>query len=213
MEEDKILVRWHEYISELYDDNRGKIPQGHTKSELMPVTRREVKFALKGMALNKAPEPVNIFQEKRVASGEAGLTELTSLTNMMYQEALKRYLPASLVTPLPNSEQINHPSSNHIHTNHLPEKINNSIFITLPKDSGTAKFEKHRTISLMSHVTKLVLRVLMNRHRAWSLMEISQVQYGCMPDRGTRNAIFVSRRSVECSIQKMYLHVSRHSIQ
>ena len=28
-------------------------------------------------------------------------------------------------------------------------------------------------------------------------MEISQVQYGFMPDRGTRNAIFVLRRLVE----------------
>ena len=35
-----------------------------------------------------------------------------------------------------------------------------------------------------------------------SLMEISQVQYGFMPDRGTRNAIFVLRRLVERSIQK-----------
>ena len=38
--------------------------------------------------------------------------------------ALKRYIPASLVTPLPNSEQINHPCSNHTYTkstpNHMP---------------------------------------------------------------------------------------------
>ena len=33
-------------------------------------------------------------------------------------------------------------------------------------------------------------------------MEISQVQYGFMPDRGTRNAIFVLHRLVERSIQK-----------
>ena len=33
-------------------------------------------------------------------------------------------------------------------------------------------------------------------------MEISQVQYGFMPDRGTRNAMFVLRRLVERSIQK-----------
>ena len=113
------------------------------------------------MPLNKAPGPDNIFTELLVASGEAGLTELTSLTNMMYQEGC------------------------------FPEKMNNSIFVTLPKVSGTAKCKKYRTISLMSHVTKLVLRVLMNRLRARSLMEISQVQYGFMPDRGTRNAIFV----------------------
>ena len=47
----------------------------------------------------------------------------------------------------------------------FPGKMNNSIFITLPKVSGTAKCEKHRTIRLMSHVTKLVLRVFMNNIR------------------------------------------------
>ena len=36
----------------------------------------------------------------------------------------------------------------------------------------------------------------MNRLRAMSLMEISQVQYGFMLDGGTRNAIFVLRRLV-----------------
>ena len=60
----------------------------------------------------------------------------------------------------------------------------------------------------------------MKRLRVRSLMDISQVQYfGFMPDRGTRNAIFVLRRLVERSIQKQkYVpHVSlittRHRIQ
>ena len=52
MEQDKILARWHEYISELYDENRWEIPQVYTESELTPVTRREVEFALKEMPLN-----------------------------------------------------------------------------------------------------------------------------------------------------------------
>ena len=46
-----------------------------------------------------------------------------------------------------------------------PEKVNTYTFITLPKISGTTKCEKHRTISLMSHITKLILRVVVNRVR------------------------------------------------
>ena len=124
------------------------------------------------MPLNKSPGPDNIFTEMIVASEEVGLTELTSLTNIMYQEGC------------------------------FPEKMNSSIFITLPKVSGTAKCEKHSIICFMSHTTRLVLRVLMNRLRTRPLMEISQVQYGFTPDRGTRNAMFVLRRLVERSIQK-----------
>ena len=37
--------------------------------------------------------------------------------------ALKRHFPASLVAPFPNSEQINHPSSNHIYTKSTPNHI------------------------------------------------------------------------------------------
>ena len=53
MEQDNILARWNEYIGELYEDNRGEIPQVYTESELTPVTRREVEFALKEMPLNR----------------------------------------------------------------------------------------------------------------------------------------------------------------
>ena len=64
------------------------------------------------------------------------------------------------------------------------------------------KCQKHRTISLMSHVTKLVLRIVINRIRGRTLDEIAPVQYGLMPDKGTGNAIFVLRRFVEISVEK-----------
>ena len=37
--------------------------------------------------------------------------------------ALKRYFPVSVVAPLPNSEQINLPSSNHTYTKSMPKHI------------------------------------------------------------------------------------------
>ena len=64
------------------------------------------------------------------------------------------------------------------------------------------KCEKHGTITLMSHVTKLVLRVIINRIRGRTLDEIAPVQYGFMPDKGTGNAIFVLQWLVERSVEK-----------
>ena len=81
----------------------------------------------------------------------------------------------------------------------FPRELNESIFITLPKVNETIKCEMHRTISLLSHVTRLVLRVVINRIRGRTLDEIAPVQYGFMPDKGTGNAIFVLRRLVERS--------------
>ena len=68
--------------------------------------------------------------------------------------------------------------------------------------NGTIKCKKHRTMSLMSHVTKLVLRNVINRITGITLDEIAPVQYGFMADKRTGNAIFVLRRLVERSVKK-----------
>ena len=43
---------------------------------------------------------------------------------------------------------------------HIPEGMAESIFIQVPKKPTTVKCEEHRTISLMSHFTKVLLRVI-----------------------------------------------------
>ena len=43
----------------------------------------------------------------------------------------------------------------------IPEDLSKSIFIALPKKPNAIECELHRTISLMSHVIKIVLRIIM----------------------------------------------------
>ena len=75
----------------------------------------------------------------------------------------------------------------------FPELMSKSVFITLPKVSGTAKCEKHCIISLMSHVTKLVLRVIIIRIQCRTLNEIAcTVQ---LHARLRNNAVFILRIS------------------
>ena len=45
----------------------------------------------------------------------------------------------------------------------------------------------------MSHMTKVTLKVLLQRMRGRTKGEISEEQFGFMPDKGTRNAIFTLR--------------------
>ena len=172
MEQEKILKRWHEYISTLYDDARGGIPLISNDTKLSPITRTQIEYALKGMPMKKAPGPDDITTEMHVAADGRGVTEITNLVNMMYSEG------------------------------RFPEQMYKSIFITIPKVKGTAKCKRYRTISLMSHVTKLVLRLIMNRIKGRTPSEISELQYGFMPGRSTRNAMFVFRRLVERMIEK-----------
>ena len=65
----------------------------------------------------------------------------------------------------------------------FPCELNKSIFIALLKTSGKIKCEKHNTISLMSHVTKLVLCIVINRIRGRILHENAPEQYGFMLDK------------------------------
>ena len=53
----------------------------------------------------------------------------------------------------------------------------------------------------MSHLTKVMLRVLINRMRNKILPEISEIQFGFMVDKGTRNAIFSLRTFMEWAIE------------
>ena len=172
MEKNKILSRWSEYIGELYNDDNRGDMPDIAAEVESPITRREVEHALWGMPERKSPGPDAITTEMLVAAGEIGILELIKLSNMIYNQGS------------------------------FPNELNKSIFITLPKVNGTIKCEKHRTISLMSHVTKLVLRIVINRIRGRTLDEIAPVQYGFMPDKGTGNAIFVLRRLVERSVEK-----------
>ena len=71
----------------------------------------------------------------------------------------------------------------------------------MPKKAGDTKCEQYRTISLMSHVTKLIIRVLLKRIRGCTADEVAEEQYGFTPDKGTCNAIFLLRILAERSIQ------------
>ena len=53
----------------------------------------------------------------------------------------------------------------------------------------------------MSHLTKILLRVLMCRMRNKIRPEISEVQFGFVADKGTRNAIFTLNMLLERSIE------------
>ena len=53
----------------------------------------------------------------------------------------------------------------------------------------------------MSHTTKLLLKVLLNRMKSSIHQEINECQYGFMPDKGTRNAVFVLKNLAERCIE------------
>ena len=86
----------------------------------------------------------------------------------------------------------------------IPENLSKSIFIALTKKPGANKYELYRTISLMSHVLKLLLCILMIRARSRIRPEIGKEQLGFVQDAGTRKAISILRMLSERFICLLY---------
>src|SRR5215469_11545445 len=79
----------------------------------------------------------------------------------------------------------------------LASQISKSVFIAISKVQGTLECEKHRTISIMSQVTKILLRVVLARIRNKIRPQISKKQYGFVKGKGTRNGIYALRNLAE----------------
>ena len=63
--------------------------------------------------------------------------------------------------------------------------------------SQSIECELHRTISLMSHVTKILLRIIMKRARNKIKPKIANEQCGFVEGKGTINAIYILRTLIE----------------
>ena len=127
----------------------------------------EVMHAMKKMKTGKASGPDNIRVEMLEPLEELGITVLTDLLNEIYEAG------------------------------QIPADLTKSIFITLPKKPGAIGCDLHSTISLMSHITKILLRIIMKRARNKLNPELSEEQCGFVEGKGTTNAIFILRNIIE----------------
>lgn len=157
-------------MKDLYNDERNESFMVKSNNEGPPILEAEVRNALKHMKTGKAPGPDNIMKEMISALDEFGTKMITDLLNEIYI------------------------------TGYIPEDMCKSVFIALPKKAGTIECEQHRTISLMSHVTKILLRIINLRIRKHIKPEIAEEQFGFVEGKGTTNAIFILRTLIERSI-------------
>ncbi|GFS03042.1 RNA-directed DNA polymerase from mobile element jockey-like [Elysia marginata] len=73
---------------------------------------------------------------------------------------------------------------------YIPEDLKTSVFILLPKKPQATDCSDYRTISLMCHIFKLLLSIIMRRMSQKIEREISDRQTGFRKNSGTREAIF-----------------------
>ena len=82
--------------------------------------------------------------------------------------------------------------------------MKNSTFIRLPKKSKAVECTEFRTLSLMSHMLKVLLRIILRRNKILLEKEIDVTQSGFIGGKGTREGIFNMR-----TISERYLQLNK----
>ena len=137
-EEKEILSRWTDYYSELYNyetfgDNAVLDCSQPPNEDLQPILREEAEIAVASLKKGKSDGVDNIPAELVQAGGEIMIDVLIEICNRIWR------------------------------TEEWPTPWTQSLIITLPKKGNLQLCQSYRTISLISHSSKVVLKVILNR--------------------------------------------------
>ena len=89
-------------------------------------------------------------------------------------------------------------------TKQWPDEWTRSLIFPLPKKGNLRKCGNYRTISLISHTSKIMLRVILNRLKKEAKEHLAEEQAGFRPGRSTVEQIFNCHIMMEniCSTKK-----------
>ena len=74
-------------------------------------------------------------------------------------------------------------------TQQWPQGWKRSVFIPIPKKGNAKECSTYCTIAVISHASKVMLKILQARLQQYMSRELSDVQAGFRKGRGTRNQI------------------------
>ena len=160
-EAEEIRKRWQEYTEELYETDLHD-PDNHNGviTHLEPdILECEVKWSLESIAINKA-------------SGGDGIP--VELFQILKDDAGK--VLHSICQQIWKTQQ-------------WPQDWKRSVFIPIPKKGNAKECSNYYTIVLISHASKVMLKILQDRLQQYVNYELPHVQVGFRKDRGARDQI------------------------
>lgn len=126
----------------------------------IPYWKTEGIYAIKNRKKGKAVGPDQITTELIKLIDEDNVNILVELFNVIYKTGI------------------------------IPTEWLKSTFVALPKVNRPTRCEDYRTISLMSHMLKIFLKIIHDRiHRKWE-MALTNTQFDFRNGIGTREALF-----------------------
>ena len=173
-----VLSRWTEYCKELYnypiqpDTNiLGEETRPSKEPSPLPVMREEVEEAIRSLPAGKSPGTDNIPAELLKKGGTELVTVITTLCQKIRE------------------------------TKQWPEEWTRSLIIPLPKKGNLRQCGNYRTISLINHTSKIMLRVILNRLKKEAEEHLAEEQAGFRPGRSTVEQIFNCHIMMEKHLQ------------
>ena len=155
------IKRWQEYIEELYKKDLYD-PDNHDGviTHLEPdILEREVKWALGSITMNKGSRGDGIQAELFQILKDDAVNVLHSICQQMWK------------------------------TQQWPQDWKRSVSIPIPKKDNAKECSNYHTIALISHTSKVMLKILQARLQQYMNHELPDVQAGFRKDRGTRDQI------------------------
>jgi hypothetical protein len=176
-----VKIRWKEYIEELYHkSNKPKIEdegQVNCDEKGPDLLTDEIFASIAELTNGKAVGVDDIPAEFLKLLDERTMLKLVKLCKEMYKK-----------------------------TGIWPEDFTQIVMIPIPKKNNTTECADYRTISLISHASKILLKTLTKRIEAKTEALICKPQFGFRRECRTREAIGVLRSLCEHRLEhgKMY---------
>ena len=161
IESKNIKKKWQEYTEELCkkDLNDSDNHDGVTTHVEPDILECEVKSALGSIPTNKA-------------SGDDGIP--AELFQILRDDAVK--MLHSICQQIWKTQQ-------------CPQDWKTSVFIPVPKKGNAKECSNYRTVVLISHASKVLLKILQARFQQYVNQELPDVQPGLRKARGSRDQI------------------------
>ena len=177
---EEVKLRWKKYIEDLYNKNGKPDMQDFNLEDEHQVESdqkgpclltEEVYAAIQEMKNGKAVGVDDVPAEILKILDGVALEKLVELCKQIYE------------------------------TGDWPEDFTRIAMIPIPKKANAVECADHRTISLISHASKIVLKILTRRLESKTQEFISKTQFGFRRGCGTREAIGMMRTLCEYSLE------------
>ena len=138
----------------------------------MPILKSEVEYAIKKLKNGKSPGIDNVSSELIKEGGPVLTKLLTDLCQQIWS------------------------------TNKWPGACTTSLISPLPNNGDLKNCENYRTVSLISHSSKILLRIILNRLTPQTENILSEEQAGFRKNRSTTEQILNCRLIMEKHIEQ-----------